>query len=524
MFKSGETRIETSLKRTNGTEFPVEMTLTTFMHSDEQKVLVTFRDISDRRLAEKRMQQVNEQLQIASRSKTEFLANMSHEIRTPMTAILGYADLLSELGTCEHCPLSPQAASAIETIKRNGEHLLDIINDILDISKIEADKMTIEAVPTDLAKLVSDVLITMQVKSQAKGLILESRSEAPIPSTILTDPTRVRQILVNLIGNAIKFTEHGRVLLTLSYQVTEKPLLKIAVEDTGIGMTAEQTGKLFQAFEQADSSMTRRFGGTGLGLRISKRLALMLGGDITVESEIGKGSCFTMTIAAPPLGEAIVSNSTYPQTSSGLAAQPTCEVDNSSCHVATKIRPTDSLSATAGTQAKGKALEGVRILLVEDGPDNQRLIMHHLKKAGAIVTLACNGQLAVEAMTQDGTPTGPLQTPAPFDLILMDMQMPVMDGREATQLLRAKGTQLPIVALTAHAMQADLQMCLDAGCNLRITKPIDRALLIETCALQVGSGQLAVDSWQLVGRNKHSAVTAAAPTWSDPTQTTPVPM
>ncbi len=427
------------------------------------------------------LKEAQKQAEKANRSKSEFLANMSHEIRTPMTAILGYSDLLSELVTCDKCSVSPSLQSAIDTIRRNCEHLMAIINDILDISKIEAEKMTVESVPVNIAQLVDDVLKTLQVKSQEKGLNLSCRWLTEFNKPIYSDPTRLRQILVNLIGNAIKFTERGKVALEIGWDSRLPSNLCFKVMDTGIGMNSEQQARLFQAFEQADSSMTRRFGGTGLGLRISKKLAQMLGGDIQVKTELGRGSCFTLSISAEGYSTDTAKLFKDSVLEADLNAPP--QVAKFASESSLALQPEQVLEAVSipTSVAAKPELHGLRILLAEDGIDNQRLILHHLKKAGAEVQLVCNGREAVEALTVDGTVDGPLKSPIPFDLILMDMQMPEMDGCVATQTLRSKGANLPILALTAHAMQSDLQLCLDAGCNLRITKPIDRKQLIHVC-------------------------------------------
>jgi len=390
----------------------------------------------------------------ASRAKTEFLANMSHEIRTPMTAILGYADLLAdEVGRRDS---TLHRLEYVETIKRNGEHLLSIINDILDISKIEAEKMEVESIDTDPQQMVEEVLSLMRVKAAAKGLLLKADFTTAIPRNIQSDPTRLRQILVNLIGNAIKFTEHGFVSLSTSFVPGSVPEIRFVVRDSGIGMSKEQTSRLFSAFGQADSSTTRRFGGSGLGLMISKRLAQMLDGNLEVASEYGSGSEFTVTLKAK-----------------GVGSLHQVGIEEAK----TKKAPVESISAPEASLP----LANMRILFAEDGPDNQRLISFHLRKAGAIVTIAENGKEAVQILTTDGSVDGPLLSPVPFDLILSDMQMPEMDGYFATRLLRSKGFSLPILALTAHAMAGDKKQCMDAGCDEHLTKPINRLLLLEAC-------------------------------------------
>jgi signal transduction histidine kinase/ActR/RegA family two-component response regulator len=378
-----------------------------------------------------------------NRAKSEFLANMSHEIRTPMTAILGFSENLLQESGIEKAP--PERRMAIDTIRRNGEFLLEIINDILDLSKIEADRLEIERRRCTPSEIVADVLRLMEVRSQAKGLCLSAELAGGIPETIESDPTRLRQILINLVGNAIKFTGQGsvRVVLSLEENNLAGPQLRCDVIDTGIGLSPQQLGKLFQPFSQADTSHTRKYGGTGLGLTISRRLAQMMGGDVTVTSEAGVGSIFTARIATGAIGN--VARITTLASPAPVAAAPL---------------PTTAIK-----------LQG-RVLLAEDGPDNQRLITHVLKKAGAEVTVAENGQIAHD-LALAGQAEG-----NPFDVILMDMQMPVLDGYNATRRLRDAGYQRPIIALTAHAMAEDRAKCLAAGCDDYATKPIDRAQLL----------------------------------------------
>ncbi len=398
-----------------------------------------------------------------TQAKSEFLASMSHEIRTPMTAVLGYADLL-----LEQTANQPGLQDPLQTIKRNGEYLLEIINDILDLSKIEAGKIEIEQVRCSPRQITKDALSLMQIRAQAKGLELAFETVGPFPQTVETDPTRLRQILLNLIGNSIKFTSAGRVTVRLRYVHTESTrpdaagTIQLSVVDTGMGMTPAQLAKLFRPFTQADSSTTRQFGGTGLGLTICKRFAEMLGGDILVESQPGQGSTFDViipahcatnlvTIVDPPLP------STLPRTAQ---AEPTNPV------------PVKSSAAVVA----GSVLLPHRILVAEDGPDNQKLIQFILKKAGATVTVVENGQLAVDAIE------AAVAEQTPFDLVLMDMSMPILDGYNATRVLRERGFTLPVIALTAHAMNSDRDKCLAAGCTDYATKPIDRAKLLATLA------------------------------------------
>ncbi len=387
-----------------------------------------------------------EAAEAASRAKSDFLANMSHEIRTPMTAIIGYAELLDTPGA--DTTLTTGAAS---TIRTHASHLLSIINDILDMSKIEAGRMTVEAVATDCRGIVREVVDLLRPRAAAKGLTLGATVDDATPGHIRSDPMRLRQILVNLVGNAIKFTAEGSVHIRVIAE-PESRIIRVRVEDTGIGMTEEQRAVVarFEAFSQGDGSMSRRFGGTGLGLRISNALAGMLGGGLAVESTPGRGSVFTLTIASgDPIEEPAAS---------------------------TPVQP--PLPATAAP------LAGIRILLAEDGIDNQRLIAFHLRRAGADVTVVANGLEAVDALLG---PAG-----AQYAVVLMDMQMPGVDGYEATRRLRLAGVHTPIAALTAHAMVGDRERCLAAGCTEYLTKPINPPQLIALCrALAISPVQIA---------------------------------
>jgi len=384
-------------------------------------------------------------------SKSEFLANMRHEIRTPMTAILGYSDLLTE----DLSANPDQLSNSIKTIRSNANHLLTIINDILDVSKIEAGQMAIEAIPTNPVQIVEETASLTRPRAQGKGVEVRVKYESPAPASIQSDPTRLRQILLNLVGNAIKFTEVGNVTIHCSCD-PQSEYITFRVTDTGIGMTPQQCEAIsrFQAFTQADASTTRKFGGTGLGLRISNALATMLGGGITIDSALNEGSTFSVTIATGELNNVEMT-------------KPSCP---------------DSVYLTRHTAAETKdaqhedatGLTGMRILLTEDGPDNQRLIKHHLTKAGAEVLVCDNGQIAVDTIESCSKATLP-------DVVLMDVQMPELDGYGAAAVLRERGYTLPIIALTAHAMEGDRQKCIDAVCDDYQTKPINKASLIGAC-------------------------------------------
>ncbi|MGB0767527.1 MAG: CHASE domain-containing protein [Phycisphaeraceae bacterium] len=398
------------------------------------------------------------QAEQATQAKSAFLANMSHEIRTPMTAILGFTDLLRAQVDQDNKDLLEHT----QTIKRNGEHLLAVINDILDVSKIEAGKMSVEQIAVKPDAVVREVLSLMRVKADERELPLEARLLTPVPREILGDPVRLKQILVNLVGNAIKFTTQGSVSIELSYDETMEEI-RFAVVDTGLGMTPDHVARLFGAFEQADDTTTRQFGGTGLGLHISQRLATMLGGNIACQSKLGEGSTFTVTI--------------YTGTVDTTDLLPAGELNEVIREDATTSRAEPATTTSAPAEAP--PLAGLNILLAEDGKDNQRLIKHHLTKAGAEVTIVENGRLAVEALCVDGDLSKPLRTRPKYDLLITDMQMPEMDGYTAVRLLREKGCTLPIAALTAHAMKEDVDKCLDAGCDFYASKPIDKQQLIE---------------------------------------------
>ena len=391
----------------------------------------------------------------AARAKSEFLANMSHELRTPLTAILGYADLLYDEGDLSRAPQN--SLETIDVIRSNGRHLQELIDDILDLSKIEAGRMTLEKLQVSPAKLTEDVLRLMQLRAREKCLTLRSEIHYPLPDKIATDALRVRQVLVNLVGNAVKFTERGGVTITVGYdQMAER--LRFSVTDTGIGMEPEQVERLFAPFSQADTSMSRRFGGTGLGLSISRRLAHMLGGDIRVVSQPGVGSTFTVEIAAELYPDTVLLTGDATTASERLVVSPPV------------AKPTAGLSG--------------RILLAEDVPANQKLISFLLQKHGAEVEVVENGRLAIDqalAAQQAGTP---------FDLILMDIQMPVMDGYTATSALREAGYGGRIVALTAHATGDDRQRCLNSGFDGFAVKPIQKEQLIATCREHLGQACL----------------------------------
>lgn len=393
------------------------------------------------------------QAEAANQSKSAFLANMSHEIRTPMTAILGYTDIL-EL-EAKSLQLPELISDSLDTIKRNGGHLMELINDILDLSKIEAGKLDVESICCSPQTIVEEVLELVQVRAEAKGLKLEASYQFPLPAEIHSDPTRIRQILINLIGNAIKFTEVGTIRLNTSFLENpgEEPQVQFTVIDQGIGMTEAQMSNLFRPFSQADSSTTRKYGGTGLGLTICKRLTDVLGGDISVTSKLNQGSQFSATVKT-----------------GNLEGVPLLQ----------ELQQNDNTQSTkplpAQSEEQALSLKGKKILLAEDGPDNQKLISFILKKAGAEVTVAENGEAARQAAMRA------MEIGLLYDVILMDMQMPILDGYGATRILREQGYSGPIISLTANAMEGDREKCISVGCNEHLTKPIDRRKLVNMLA------------------------------------------
>ncbi|MCG3123417.1 MAG: Sensor histidine kinase RcsC [Phycisphaerales bacterium] len=384
----------------------------------------------------------------AHQAKSAFLANMSHELRTPLTAILGYADLLAET---HHAPDARE--DFVRTIRRSGEHLLALINAVLDLSKIEAGRMQVETISSSTTGLIEDSLSLLREKAARKKINLAIEYVGKIPATIITDPMRFRQILVNLLGNAVKFTETGgvRVIVRLDGSTTDPDSrLCVEVADTGLGIEPEVMSRLFTPFEQGDGSMSRRFGGTGLGLSISRQLAELLGGTIEAVSVPGEGSSFIFTTRTGSLEGVPMIDPRDPHTG----------------------RPPSETGREAPTQFE---CPDARILLAEDTIDNQRLVRFHLQKLKAEIMVVSDGQEALDAVRQA------IKDNKPFDVVLMDMQMPVMDGYTAVRTLRAVGIKVPVVALTAHSSPDDEKRCLEAGCDGFLTKPIGRDALIRTC-------------------------------------------
>lgn len=476
-------------KRQNGSVLTLEFNVNEVVAEGGILYAVFARDIDDRKRTEIELVTARDQAQAASRTKSEFLANMSHELRTPLTAILGYSEILQDP---DRLALE-ERDDALATIHRNGVHLLGVINDILDLSKIEAGKLSLGLEPCDPRVIVADVIESLEVRAKAKGIVLTWSRTDLLPEMILTDPVRVRQVLMNLVGNAIKFTEIGNVTVSLLTRVDLDlgvALLEFEVHDTGIGMSEEQLDRLFTPFEQVDSSAGRRFGGTGLGLAISYRLAAILGGSIDVRSEAGNGSCFTFSLPAIETERrATLSPRNFGKETDDTATDESAfsEQESQTTRTIDSTRATEIELRPAAARRMGESerpLEGMRLLLVEDGPDNQRLITFVLRKFGAHVTIAGDGLDALEWFGFDPeaeeSERSTIDIDGPFDLVLTDIQMPRMDGYTLASILRASGCRIPIVALTAHAMNGERDRCINAGCDAYATKPIDRAELLAT--------------------------------------------
>lgn len=387
---------------------------------------------------ERRLTEAKRVLEETSRFKTQFLANMSHEIRTPIGAILGFVELLMAPDQTE-----AERREWVGRIRHNGRHLLRLINDILNLTKVESGKLEIQIEEVDLPRLLNEIEATMMWSALDKNIRLQVGLVSPVPAKILTDPTRLQQIIINVVGNAIKFTHKGTVSLDARYD-SENEVLAFEIRDTGIGISPEHASKLFQPFTQADASLSRRYGGTGLGLALSRRIAQLLEGDLElVDSQPGHGSHFRIWMRAKiPPDTPLYST-----------------IDSRSARKEKYIEPA----------YKALTLNGARILVIDDSPDNQVLLSRMLGSSGANVTVAENGEKALQIVSTNT-----------FDLILTDIQMPGKDGYQTTREIRANGFKGPIIALTAHALPEEREKCLEAGCDEHLAKPISRAALIES--------------------------------------------
>ncbi|WP_161604369.1 ammonium transporter [Roseiconus nitratireducens] len=450
-IRKGSQAFDWECQKSDDGTFPCEVVLSVAEIEGETMIQATIHDLTDRQRYVQELTFAKDQAQLANRSKSEFLANISHEIRTPLNGILGFAEVLRR-GAGE----PGREQEYLDTIHSSGQHLLTLINDILDLTKIEAGRMEIEQTVCSPHAIICEVISILRVIALEKGLSLESVWETEVPETITTDPARLRQLIMNLVGNAIKFTEQGCVKVRASVKLCgEESRFIIEVSDTGIGIDPSNLERIFSPFDQADNSITRRFGGTGLGLAISRAIAQELGGDIQVTSVPDVGSTFRIEVAAGSL--------------KGVAML--------SCEQAEAVR-SNSLSRRQNLGESRASLEGASILVCDDGETNRQLIGLVLSEDGARVTSCSHGKEAVELLRD---------TPTEFDLVLMDMQMPVMDGYTATAMLRKEGWDRPVIALTAHAMRGDEEKCINAGCTAYLRKPIDIDELLDSVAAQLST-------------------------------------
>ena len=433
-------------------------------------VLTSFQDVSELEQHKIELTSAKSAADQANQAKSKFLAQMSHEIRTPMNAILGYTEVLRS----NHRESDENRQKYLATIHSSGEHLLALINDILDLSKIEAGRMQLELKPCSTREILTRAIETLMVNATQKGIGLSCRSDGLIAENITTDAFRLKQALLNLLSNAVKFTEKGSVELVARMARCDdgKELIAFDITDTGIGITEEQIQRIFDPFSQADSSTTRRFGGTGLGLSISRQIAQKMGGDIATKSTLGVGSTFTITIDPGCLDEV-----------ARITIEPgQSEEQNVSVPIERQIR-----------------FHNRHVLVVDDGETNRCLAALVLQRAGVTVSMAVNGEDALQKAAE-----------TQYDAIFMDMQMPVMDGYTATEQLRKRGSRVPVIALTANVMQDDEAKCREAGCDGFMTKPISAVRLLKTLGQFVAFEEIDVEAMNALSEQSDTMTAAAA--------------
>lgn len=488
-LRGGETKVinvelEGVGKRKDDSTFQLDLGVSELVMPEGRQFIGVCRDITQRKEEEKKIIQAKEEAEKANRTKTEFLSKMSHELRTPMNSILGMSDLLADT------KVTSEQKKYVEIIQSAGENLLNLINDILDLSKIEAGEVKLEKIPFDLGELIEKTIDLVKYKADEKGLELSYRFSSGVPTRLLGDPYQLGRIIINIVGNALKFTEQGAITLSVEMDRRDEAECSIlfTITDTGIGIPAEHLKSIFDRFNQADSSTTRHYGGTGLGLTISKNLVEMMNGRIWVVSQVGRGSvfCFTVRFAVQDQAQELP-----PVVLDGLGGVRILAESDPEDRKFLPVEPSDFLrklkevldsenkqpaKPNAARALPPKETPPLNILLAEDSEDNHLLFKMYFNKTSYNVDIAENGAIALEKFKL-----------GEYDLILMDMQMPIMDGYTATQMIRKweKNRNLktiPIIALTAHALKGDENKCLAAGCTGYIAKPVKKDKLLELVA------------------------------------------